>query len=384
MKKLYEDLEHYKSKLIAEKKDEAQSQSSDELRRIAVESMEDEDYDEEQDGIEEGDHDEEMEMPEDDFDQTLKELEEELGLHNKEVDAHGGDHTREGQMQREGDYMEEGEGDDEEAVKQAIADLTEMDEMEFVNEEDELAKEIEAALAQAEGGDMGDDEDMEDMDEGDGDMDEFSKMQMEADQILDDISEDVEAELAKALERDEYEDEYEDGVEENMSVSHTNGRGENKKPQPEFGRDYSRLMRKDALDKAKAYESKIAKLTKLAETQNAQLKSTAETARKLAVFNENLMGITKLMIENAMTSKQKRAVVERVLSSDPKTIQESKSLIENIRQGLISETKKKPSTNASANTNKKRGSEKVLKESKAYEDPIFSRMVELSRYNYKK
>lgn len=374
MKKLYEDLERYKSKLIAEKKDEAQSQSSDELRRIVAQSME-EGYDDQDEGMgegtyEKGDHDEEMEAPKDDFDQTLRELEEELGLHDKEDDADGEYYTQESQMQSEGD-MEDGSDDDEEAIKMAIADLTEMDEMEIVTEEDDLAKEIEAALAQAEGGDpeMGDEED--------GEMDEIAKMQMEADQILDDISEDVEAELAKALEKDE------DEMDENMSISHTNGRGENKKPQPEFAHDQSELMRKEALGKVKkAYESKIAKLTKLAETQNRQLKITAATAKKLAVFNENLMGITRLMIENAMTSKQKRAVVEQVMSSDPKTIQESKALIDTIKRGLFSEAKK-PSTNASA-VNKDKGSEKSLKESKAYEDPIFGRMVELTKYDYKK
>lgn len=395
MKALFAEVEDYKSKLIAEQDEALKSQSSDEFKRIVYEAIDDKHM------HSEGDHDDEMESQDKDekmegmsydkqFEESLKELEEKLNLH-KDVSDDGEEHQAEGQMQHEVDHKESEddedvaemyEGDDmTDNVDQALSDLTEMEdddmsEIETISEEDSLAKELEDSLNKlkadsAEEGEEGDELSDDDIDEGHSYGEDYEKMKMEADKILEELSENVEDELAKALEREENEKEE---MEEGMGMSYTNGKGENKKPES-FSTDYPHLVRPE---KQKQYEAKIAKLTKIAKTQKAQMESLAKNATKLALFNEGLTGVLHLMLENALTSSEKRNVVEQLMSANPQTIKECKTLIESIKNG-INKGKHSP-FNASANNGKK----KTLKESKAYEDPIFSRMNELCNYKSKK
>ena len=101
-----------------------------------------------------------------------------------------------------------------------------------------------------------------------------------------------------------------------------------------------------------------------------------EKLNEVAVFNANLAYATQLFTENSTTKQEKLNILKRFDSIS--TLKESKNLYKTIKMELDTQ---KPVTESVVekitSTPKSSSSEKVLSESKAYENPQFKRMKDL-------
>ncbi len=120
-------------------------------------------------------------------------------------------------------------------------------------------------------------------------------------------------------------------------------------------------------------------LTKL-RTQNGEYKKALilfkEKLNEVAVFNANLAYTTRLYTEHSTTKQEKMNILKRFDKAS--TMSESKSLYETIKAELGN---KKPISETVADkiVSTPTTSSKILSESKAYENPEFSRIKDLMR-----
>ena len=116
--------------------------------------------------------------------------------------------------------------------------------------------------------------------------------------------------------------------------------------------------------------------------QNAEYKKALvlfkDKLNEVAVFNANLAYATRLFTENTTTKQEKMNILKRFDSVS--SLQESKSLFNTINTELGSKTTVTESVvEKISNTPSTSTSQEVLAESKAYENPQFSRMKELMK-----
>ena len=116
--------------------------------------------------------------------------------------------------------------------------------------------------------------------------------------------------------------------------------------------------------------------------QNAEYKKALVLFKyklnEVAVFNANLAYATRLFTENTTTKQEKMNILKRFDSVS--SLQESKSLFNTINTELGSKTTVTESVvEKISNTPSTSTSQEVLAESKAYENPQFSRMKELMK-----
>jgi len=126
----------------------------------------------------------------------------------------------------------------------------------------------------------------------------------------------------------------------------------------------------------KKLTKKLANLKKQNDEYKKALVLFKEKLNEVAVFNANLAYATRLFTEHSTTKQEKLNILKRFDSIS--TLKESKNLYSSLKAEL--ETKK-PVTESvvekitTAPTSS--SSEKVLSESKAYENPQFKRMKDL-------
>jgi hypothetical protein len=107
-----------------------------------------------------------------------------------------------------------------------------------------------------------------------------------------------------------------------------------------------------------------------------------EKLNEVGVFNSNLAYATRLFTEHSTTKQEKINILRRF--DNVKTLKESKGLYKVVKEELsqnTSSTKSKKSISEAVerkiNSTPKKGSSKLLKETKVYENPQFSRIKDL-------
>jgi len=216
------------------------------------------------------------------------------------------------------------------------------------------------------------DDDMGDLDEESWNMDEMDNMPAESSEeeaiyeIELDEEEEMEEEEMKEEEEEAHEEEMEEAARTKSNV-HGNKGGQNR-------------AGLDSKTKYKAGSGQINEEVEKLKKQNSEYKQALvlfkEKLNEVAVFNASLAYSTRLFTEHSTTKQEKLSILKRFDSVT--NMNESKALFNTIKNEL--ETKK-PVTesvvNKISNTPTSSSSKEMLAESKAYENPQFTRMKDL-------
>ena len=152
----------------------------------------------------------------------------------------------------------------------------------------------------------------------------------------------------------------------------------------EAARTYANDVRTPA-NQGKKYKAGRHEMNEEVETlkkQNSEYKKALvlfkDKLNEVAVFNANLAYATRLFTEHSTTKQEKLNILKRFDSVS--TMNESKNLFSTIKSELGTKTTVTESVvDKISNTPSSSSSQEVLAESKAYENPQFSRMKELMR-----
>ena len=152
----------------------------------------------------------------------------------------------------------------------------------------------------------------------------------------------------------------------------------------EAARTYGNDVRTPA-NQGKKYKAGRHEMNEEVETlkkQNSEYKKALvlfkDKLNEVAVFNANLAYATRLFTEHSTTKQEKLNILKRFDSVS--TMNESKNLFSTIKSELGTKTTVTESVvDKISNTPSSSSSQEVLAESKAYENPQFSRMKELMR-----
>jgi hypothetical protein len=207
-----------------------------------------------------------------------------------------------------------------------------------------------------------------------GDLDEESWNMDETDEMPMDSSEEEAIYEIELDEEEEMEEEEEKGHEEEMKEA---ARTKSNVHGNKGGQDRAGL---DSKTKYKAGSGQINEEVEKLKKQNGEYKKALvlfkEKLNEVAVFNASLAYSTRLFTEHSTTKQEKLSILKRFDSVS--NMNESKALFNTIKNEL--ETKK-PVTESVANkiskTPTSSSSKEMLAESKAYENPQFTRMKDL-------
>ena len=215
------------------------------------------------------------------------------------------------------------------------------------------------------------DDDMGDLDEESWNMDEMDNMPAESseEEAIYEIELDEEEEMEEEEMKEEEEAHEEEMEEAARTKSNVHG---NKGGQNRAGLD--------SKTKYKAGSGQINEEVEKLKKQNSEYKQALvlfkEKLNEVAVFNASLAYSTRLFTEHSTTKQEKLSILKRFDSVT--NMNESKALFNTIKNEL--ETKK-PVTesvvNKISNTPTSSSSKEMLAESKAYENPQFTRMKDL-------
>ena len=211
----------------------------------------------------------------------------------------------------------------------------------------------------------GDDE-MGDLDEESWNMDETDEMPMDSSEEEAIYEIELDEEEEEEMEEQAHEEEMEEAARTKSNVHGNKG-----------GQDRAGL---DSKKKYKAGSGQINEEVEKLKKQNGEYKKALvlfkEKLNEVAVFNASLAYSTRLFTEHSTTKQEKLSILKRFDSVS--NMNESKALFNTIKNEL--ETKK-PVTESVANkiskTPTSSSSKEMLAESKAYENPQFTRMKDL-------
>ena len=224
--------------------------------------------------------------------------------------------------------------------------------------------------------DVDSDVDMDDMDATEVDSDLESDVDADADMEDVDAEDELEAdeETIYEIELDE-----EDEVEEPKKVEATEAARTKSNPHGN-----KNGMKRAGLPSKKMYKagSSINEEVETLKKQNAEYKKALvlfkDKLNEVAVFNANLAYATRLFTEHSTTKQEKLNILKRF--DTVSTMNEAKSLFSTIKTELGSKTTVTESVAKKiSNTPSTSSSTEVLSESKAYENPQFSRIKEMMR-----
>ncbi len=271
-------------------------------------------------------------------------------------------------VKKDDDHIELSDGDDEYIIKLGEEDLDET----MMSEEDL---------------EEGDESEYSDENLGEGDESEYSDESLE--EMMDDTEETVyEIELDDTNEDMSYEDDDEtlggESLEEYVDETYEEGddsiEGDVEESARTMGNGYhggiDSKKKFYAGNKREEINEEVSKLKKQNDEYKKALVLFKEKLNEVAVFNANLAYATRLFTEHSTTKQEKLNILKRFDSIS--TLKESKNLYSSIKTELDT---KKPVTESvvdkitTAPTSS--SSQKVLSESKAYENPQFKRMKDL-------
>jgi hypothetical protein len=271
-------------------------------------------------------------------------------------------------VKKDDDHIELSDGDDEYIIKLGEEDLDET----MMSEEDL---------------EEGDESEYSDENLGEGDESEYSDESLE--EMMDDSEETVyEIELDDTNEDMSYEDDDEtlggESLEEYVDETYEEGyepmEGDVEESARTMGNGYHGGIKSKkkfyAGNKREEINEEVSKLRKQNDEYKKALVLFKEKLNEVAVFNANLAYATRLFTEHSTTKQEKLNILKRFDSIS--TLKESKNLYSSIKTELDT---KKPVTESvvdkitTAPTSS--SSQKVLSESKAYENPQFKRMKDL-------
>jgi hypothetical protein len=224
--------------------------------------------------------------------------------------------------------------------------------------------------------DVDSDVNMDDMDATEVDSDLESDVDADADMEDVDAEDELEAdeETIYEIELDE-----EDEVEEPKKVEATEAARTKSNPHGN-----KNGMKRSGLPSKKMYKagSSINEEVETLKKQNAEYKKALvlfkDKLNEVAVFNANLAYATRLFTEHSTTKQEKLNILKRF--DTVSTMNEAKSLFSTIKTELGSKTTVTESVAKKiSNTPSTSSSTEVLSESKAYENPQFSRIKEMMR-----
>ena len=261
-------------------------------------------------------------------------------------------------VKKDGNNVEFGDGEDEYIIK--------------LDGED---SDVDAGMDM--GADFGSDVDSEvDMDEMDMDAEADTDVDAEVDEDWneEEMSSDDQEETIYEIELDE-----EDEVEEPKKVEATEAARTKSNPHGN-----KNGMKRAGLPSKKMYKagSGINEEVETLKKQNAEYKKALvlfkDKLNEVAVFNANLAYATRLFTEHSTTKQEKLNILKRF--DTVSTMNESKGLFNTIKTELGSKTTVTESVATKiSNTPSTSSSTEVLSESKAYENPQFSRIKEMMR-----
>jgi hypothetical protein len=242
-------------------------------------------------------------------------------------------------VKKDGNNVEFGDGENEYIIK--------LDDMDSDVEMDEMYG-------------MKSEEDMDEM-KSEEDMDEMHKMDSDEETIYE-------------IELDEEDEMEEDEMEETKKV-------EAKEAARTYGADVRIPANQGKKYKAGRFKSINEEVDTL-KKQNAEYKKALvlfkDKLNEVAVFNANLAYATRLFTEHSTTKQEKLNILKRF--DTVSTMNESKGLFNTIKTELGSKTTVTESVATKiSNTPSTSSSTEVLSESKAYENPQFSRIKEMMR-----
>jgi hypothetical protein len=242
-------------------------------------------------------------------------------------------------VKKDGNNVEFGDGENEYIIK--------LDDMDSDVEMDEMYG-------------MKSEEDMDEM-KSEEDMDEMHKMDSDEETIYE-------------IELDEEDEMEEDEMEETKKV-------EAKEAARTYGADVRIPANQGKKYKAGRFKSINEEVDTL-KKQNAEYKKALvlfkDKLNEVAVFNANLAYATRLFTEHSTTKQEKLNILKRF--DTVSTMNEAKSLFSTIKTELGSKTTVTESVAKKiSNTPSTSSSTEVLSESKAYENPQFSRIKEMMR-----
>ena len=213
--------------------------------------------------------------------------------------------------------------------------------------------------------------------EDDSELDE--ELGMEEEMMPTEEESETEEETIYEIEMDEEEEE------ETKEVEATEEEEETKEVEAtEAARTFANDVRKPA-DQGKKFKAGRHEMNEEVENlkkQNAEYKKALvlfkEKLNEVAVFNANLAYATRLFTEHSTTKQEKLNILKRFDSVS--TMNESKNLFETIKSELGTKTTVTETVAEKiSNTPSTSSSTEVLSESKAYENPQFSRIKEMMR-----
>jgi hypothetical protein len=263
-------------------------------------------------------------------------------------------------VKKDGNNVEFGDGEDEYIIK--------------LDGED---SDIDAGMDM--GADFGSDVDSDvdsdvEMDEMDMDMDTDANAEVDEDWNEGEMTSDDQEETIYEIELDE-----EDEVEEPKKVEATEAARTKSNPHGN-----KNGMKRAGLPSKKMYKagSGINEQVETLKKQNAEYKKALvlfkDKLNEVAVFNANLAYATRLFTEHSTTKQEKLNILKRF--DTVSTMNESKGLFNTIKTELSSKTTVTESVATKiSNTPSTSSSTEVLSESKAYENPQFSRIKEMMR-----
>jgi hypothetical protein len=219
------------------------------------------------------------------------------------------------------------------------------------------------------GSDVDSDVEMDEMD-----MDADANAEVDEDWNEGEMSPDDQEETIYEIELDE-----EDEVEEPKKVEATEAARTKSNPHGN-----KNGMKRAGLPSKKMYKagSGINEQVETLKKQNAEYKKALvlfkDKLNEVAVFNANLAYATRLFTEHSTTKQEKLNILKRF--DTVSTMNESKGLFNTIKTELSSKTTVTESVATKiSNTPSTSSSTEVLSESKAYENPQFSRIKEMMR-----
>jgi hypothetical protein len=240
--------------------------------------------------------------------------------------------------------------------------------------------EMEDEVEYIDGMEIGDDEEVIDLDAGD---------ELE---IEDEESEEERVYEIEITEEDEDEVDAEEGGDKVDEAPRTmsklkgrkygnpNRRVESKRPRPNHKIVKENKVLKNNIESLKAEKEE---LVENQEKMVDALKQFRQKLQEVAVFNSNLAHVVRLFTENTTTKEEKVDIVKRM--DEATTLKESKMMFKNINKELDGvKTKKtiKESVEAKVNKTASTGSSQIT-ESKVYENPELAKMKAMWEFNYK-
>jgi len=361
-----------------------------ELNDLLKESMEEEDEEKsekEMTSPNEGDEndmseqsDEDDETPDNDDDEPSKDIE---GMDSEDEMSFGGEMETEDEMDSEDEMSFGGEmGSEDEMDSEDVLDMTGASDDEVLKVFRAMKPE-DGVIVKKDGDDISMSTDSDEFiikldDEGETEMDEMmsgedlsEEEETHMEEMMSDDEETVyEIELDEEESDEDSEEETHEGDMEEAARTKWNPHGD------KGGMNRAGIKSKKMFKAGSSINEEIQTLKKQNDEYKKALVLFKDKLNEVAVFNANLAYATQLFTEHSTTKQEKINILKRFDSIS--TLKESKNLYKTIKTELDT---KKPVTESVVEkittTPKSSSDQKVLSESKAYENPQFKRMKDL-------